>query len=193
MDIKWKVIETYFKDNPNFLINHHLTSYNDFFNNEITNILREKNPIKIMKQQIDNDKTGERDFRFKCNIFLGGKNGDKIYYGKPIIYDDNNSHFMYPNEARLRNMTYGFSIHIDVDVDFEIIQDDGTVETQNISLDNIFLGRFPIMLNSDLCVLKTLSKENVFIISHKGDILFDKFTNIIKFEKINNFTRLQSV
>ena len=162
MDIKWKVIETYFKDNPNFLINHHLTSYNDFFNNEITNILREKNPIKIMKQQIDNDKTGERDFRFKCNIFLGGKNGDKIYYGKPIIYDDNNSHFMYPNEARLRNMTYGFSIHIDVDVDFEIIQDDGTVETQNISLDNIFLGRFPIMLNSDLCVLKTLSKETKF-------------------------------
>ena len=42
MDIKWKVIETYFKDNPNFLINHHLTSYNDFFNNQITNILREK-------------------------------------------------------------------------------------------------------------------------------------------------------
>ena len=35
-----------------------------------------------------------------------------------------------------------------------------------------------------------LSKENTFIISHKGDILFDKFTNIIKFEKYKNFTRL---
>ena len=32
--------------------------------------------------------------------------------------------------------------------------------------------------------------ENTFIISHKGDILFDKFTNIIKFEKYKNFTRI---
>ena len=39
-------------------------------------------------------------------------------------------------------------------------------------------------------ILKTLSNENTFIISHKGDILFDKFTNIIKFEKYKNFTRL---
>ncbi len=39
-------------------------------------------------------------------------------------------------------------------------------------------------------ILKTLTSENTFIISHKGDILFDKFTNIIKFEKYKNFTRL---
>jgi len=39
-------------------------------------------------------------------------------------------------------------------------------------------------------ILKTLTSENTFIISHKGDILFDKFTSIIKFEKYKNFTRL---
>jgi hypothetical protein len=39
-------------------------------------------------------------------------------------------------------------------------------------------------------ILKTLTNENTFIISHKGDILFDKFTNIIKFEKYKNFTRI---
>ena len=37
---------------------------------------------------------------------------------------------------------------------------------------------------------KTLQNENTFIISHKGDILFDKFTNTIKFEKYKNFARL---
>ena len=42
-------------------------------------------------------------------------------------------------------------------------------------------------------ILGTMTNENVFIISHKGDILFDKFTNIIKFEKEHNFTRLQAV
>ena len=42
-------------------------------------------------------------------------------------------------------------------------------------------------------ILGTMSNENVFIISHKGDILFDKFTNIIKFDKEHNFTKLEEV
>ena len=42
-------------------------------------------------------------------------------------------------------------------------------------------------------IVRKLDKENIFIISHKGDILFDKFTNIIKFEKEHNFTELQYV
>ena len=37
---------------------------------------------------------------------------------------------------------------------------------------------------------RNLQNENTFIISHKGDILFDKFTNTIKFEKYKNFARL---
>jgi DNA repair exonuclease SbcCD ATPase subunit len=31
---------------------------------------------------------------------------------------------------------------------------------------------------------------NVFVISHKGDILFDKFRSVIKFEKKNNFSQV---
>ena len=42
-------------------------------------------------------------------------------------------------------------------------------------------------------IVNKMGKENIFIISHKGDILFDKFTNIIKFEKEHNFTKLQAV
>jgi len=40
-------------------------------------------------------------------------------------------------------------------------------------------------------ILNTLTKDNnMFIISHKGDQLFDRFTNIIKFEKHKNFSRI---
>ena len=49
---------------------------------------------------------------------LGGKDGTKIYFGKPIIYDEGRPHFMYPNEARLRNMTYAMTVHYDVEVEF---------------------------------------------------------------------------
>jgi ABC-type molybdenum transport system ATPase subunit/photorepair protein PhrA len=38
-------------------------------------------------------------------------------------------------------------------------------------------------------ILKSVGADtNVFIISHKGDQLFDKFSNIIKFEKNKNFS-----
>ena len=34
------------------------------------------------------------------------------------------------------------------------------------------------------------SDSNIFIISHKGDQLFDKFHSVIKFEKVKNFSRM---
>ena len=34
------------------------------------------------------------------------------------------------------------------------------------------------------------SGTNVFIISHKGDSLFEKFDNIIRFEKVKNFSKV---
>ena len=152
----WLIIKKYFNDNPNYLVAHHLDSYNSFYNEGINRIFKEKNPIKLMKEQ--DPKTGE--FALKCDMYLGGKNGDKLYYGKPVIYDENREHFMYPNEARLRNMTYGITIHYDVEVDF-FIKNSETDEMQQstITLNKIFLGRFPIMLQSDLCILNSLDRQ----------------------------------
>ena len=149
------IIDKLFEDNPNLLINHHLESFNEFYNSGIQRIFREKNPIKIMKDQDPN--TG--NFNLRCNLYLAGKNGDKLYYGKPIIYDDDRAHFMYPNEARLRNMTYGITIHYDVDLEFFIadpLKEFPTEPTYTSSISKIFLGRFPIMLFSDLCILKNM-------------------------------------
>ena len=41
-----------------------------------------------------------------------------------------------------------------------------------------------------LKILNTLDGENVFVISHKQDVLVDKFTSTIKFEKIKNFSHV---
>jgi len=152
----WLIIEKYFNDNPNYLVRHHLDSCNSFFNEDIKRIFKEKNPIRLMKEQ-DPD---TNEFGLKCEMYLGGKNGERLYYGKPVIYDENREHFMYPNEARLRNMTYGITIHYDVEVDFFIFnQETMQMETETILLEKIFLGRFPIMLQSDLCVLNSLDKQ----------------------------------
>jgi DNA repair exonuclease SbcCD ATPase subunit len=39
-------------------------------------------------------------------------------------------------------------------------------------------------------ILHMLEDVNLFVISHKGDILQDKFRSIIKFEKVNNFSKV---
>ena len=152
LELPWSVIDTYFRDNPRALVQHQLNSFNDFFNGGIQRIMKEKNPIRIMKQQDPVSK----DFRLKTDLYLGGKNGDKVYFGKPVIYDDERAHFMYPNEARLRNMTYGVTIHYDIDVDYYIMNDDGTTTEINNTIEKVLLGRFPIMLMSNLCILNGL-------------------------------------
>lgn len=39
-------------------------------------------------------------------------------------------------------------------------------------------------------LIQSLNETNVFVISHKGDILVDKFRSVIKFEKVKNFSRI---
>ena len=41
-----------------------------------------------------------------------------------------------------------------------------------------------------LKILNTLGDENVFVISHKQDVLADKFKSTIKFEKVKNFSHV---
>jgi len=43
-----------------------------------------------------------------------------------------------------------------------------------------------------LSALKNISCDNVFIISHKTDILMDKADNVIEFRLHNNFTEVVS-
>jgi len=154
-NISWKLIDKYFKDNPNNLVSHHLESYNEFFRNGIKRIFSENNPIRFIEREEEGSETGKRN---ECLLYLGGKDGSKIYYGKPVIYDDHNSHYMFPNDARLRNMTYGITIHYDVDVEF--VYYNGEERKQHSTmLSKIYLGRFPIMLQSDLCILNTMNKD----------------------------------
>jgi ABC-type Mn2+/Zn2+ transport system ATPase subunit len=44
-----------------------------------------------------------------------------------------------------------------------------------------------------LKILNTLEGENVFVISHKQDVLVDKFKHTLKFEKNKNFSKMVTV
>lgn len=66
-----------------------------------------------------------------------------------------------------------------------------SANTNLLILDEIFDSSLDANGTEDLMkILDLLENTNLFIISHKGDILQDKFRNVIKFEKVNNFSRI---
>ena len=71
----WKIIDKYFDNNPQSLVRHHTESYNDFFKKGIFQIFKERNPLEI-KTKYDESID---DYRSKCIMHFGGKNGDKIF------------------------------------------------------------------------------------------------------------------
>jgi len=65
-----------------------------------------------------------------------------------------------------------------------------STNTNLLILDEIFDSSLDTNGTEDLMkILDLLKDSNLFVISHKGDILQDKFSNVVKFEKINNFSR----
>jgi DNA repair exonuclease SbcCD ATPase subunit len=66
-----------------------------------------------------------------------------------------------------------------------------SASTNILILDEIFDSSLDTNGTEDLMkILGMLEGSNLFVISHKGDMLQDKFMNVIKFEKVNNFSRI---
>jgi|TARA_R110000744_G_scaffold139658_4_gene250782 DNA repair exonuclease SbcCD ATPase subunit len=68
-----------------------------------------------------------------------------------------------------------------------------STNTNLLILDEIFDSSLDGTGTDDfLKILDSFSDQNVFVISHKQDMLFDKFRSIIKFEKVQNFSRIST-
>jgi DNA-directed RNA polymerase II subunit RPB2 len=144
----WDVIDTFFKQD-NVLIDHHLASFNYFMNNDLQSIVREKdfNPLKIF-----NKDTWNEDLSLYLETYQI-KFG-KVYISKPVLYDSPNKP-MYPYEARLRKLTYGANLYIDIH--HESVKIDPLTGEQDVTvhptLEKYPCGRMPIMVGSKYCVL----------------------------------------
>ena len=218
----WGIVESYFRDIPQALVQHQVDSYDDFFDHGIYQMFREKNPMVF---ETDYDDTIQM-YRQTCKLYLGGKDGTKIHIGKPTIHEKGRGKYMFPNEARLRNMTYAMTVHYDIDVEFTRILREGEepsmmqggafwdhvnhgtadvvmetpidndtagggpkakptvkatpdvvaqlrraaeesvraaqTQTTMTTIENLYLGRFPIMLQSKYCILHGLPREAKF-------------------------------
>jgi len=158
-DIAWKLIDKYFTDNPYNLVAHHLDSYNDFVDLGIKKVIKDNNPLRFI-EKLDRTGSANRD-PYELKMYLGGRDGTQVFRSKPIIYDDDKMDdvkLMYPNLARLRNMTYGVNMYYDIVIDL-FYYDKGEKVERTITLDRVFMCKVPVMLHSNLCILNSLSKD----------------------------------
>ena len=85
-------------------------------------------------------------------------NNFKIF--RPQIHENNGAtKLMYPHEARLRNFTYS-PMTVDINIHISIKSSNGQVENLYKTLPRIHIGKIPIMLKSNICVLKQYNHLN---------------------------------
>lgn len=150
MDTKigWKFIDTYFKSNDHYITQHHLDSYNYFVTTRIPMIVRSLNPITVIKP----DPEDKNRIKHRIDVFVGGENGDQLYFDKPTIVDPNTGEhrLLFPNEARIFNYSYVSDLYADVTIRYTLF--DGA-KIQDDMLPRVKIGTIPIMLHSRLCAL----------------------------------------
>lgn len=99
------------------------------------------------------------------------------------------------DEFSYENFSEGEKQKIDLSLLFTwraIAKMKNSVSTNLLVLDEIFDSSLDSNGTEELLkILNSISTDtNVFVISHKGDILFDKFRSVVRFEKVNNFSRI---
>ena len=74
----------------------------------------------------------------------------------------------------------------------EVARMKNSVATNLLILDEVFDSSLDASATNELLqILKSLGQTtNLFVISHKGDVLLDKFLRTLKFEKVNDFSKM---
>ena len=100
----------------------------------------------------------------------------------------------YRDEFTYDSFSEGEKMRIDLALLFTwraIAKMKNSTNTNLLMLDEIFDSSLDSTGTDEfLKILNTLSDENVFVISHKQDVLVDKFRSTIKFEKVKNFSHV---
>ena len=150
IETPWNIIESYFKDQHlERLVRHQLESYNDFVSQQMPKTIEMFNTIHIKSENDFDPASG----KYALEMFISFENFN-IY--RPQIHENNGAiKLMFPQEARLRNFTYAAAMTIDINIKYVVRTGDNldNVNTLYKTLPKIHIGKLPIMLKSNICVL----------------------------------------
>jgi len=139
----WVLMNAFFEEKG--LVRQHLDSYNRFIKETLQEIVNEVGEI------VPEIPT------FKVRL------GRIVVKAPEVVEADGSKKSVYPMEARIRNLTYSAPIQLEmipVNIDSQGIEMEGEAVF-------VYIGRMPIMLRSERCLLYNLSDED--LIKHGED------------------------
>jgi DNA-directed RNA polymerase II subunit RPB2 len=108
------------------------------------------------------------------DVYIGNKSGEEIFFTKPMVKDKLGVRPLYPNEARLKDISYqcDFKANILVVItDYSHSKGDSTPDVQERFFPDVYLGSIPIMLHSCMCILNNQTED---VLREMGECPFDK-------------------
>ena len=171
------------------IVSHQLESFNHFMNVDIPEIITMVNPVIVrgspeiplsgprsalasatgLSTSAANALMGQREE--SVAVPLGPINREyevhlefnNPQFKKPTIFENNGAVLpMMPNDARLRNLTYASPLFVDISVTYvEIDNTNGGKQAVRKRLfPNVHLGKIPVMVGSEYCLLKNQAHMN---------------------------------
>jgi DNA-directed RNA polymerase beta subunit len=153
-----QMIHAYFTTQQIPLTKHHIDSYDQFLERDLINIIKSKNPLINLKNKIENSD----EYMYRVEVYVGGETGSDIFLGSPAINLEQGKEVrvLYPNEARLRNLTYSLQVEADIFVRVTIrtsLREEPLVK--ELKFERFSLFQLPLMLHSRYCILNGKSPE----------------------------------
>jgi len=142
----WDLMRAFFEEKG--LVRQHLDSYNVFIERTIQEVVDEVGRIEPDIPQY--------------YVRLG-----RLTIGDPTIREaDGSVKPIFPIEGRIRNLTYSAPLYLEM---IPIRKDERTGIEMEGEVVNVYIGRLPIMLRSNMCLLKDMNDEE--LIKHGEDPL----------------------
>jgi DNA-directed RNA polymerase II subunit RPB2 len=162
-NIDWSIIDAFFSSNKYYFTNPQIESFNDFVGNKLPYTIKTLNPFTMLKKNQDTN-----DLMYEVNVYIGGKEGDKIYLGKPILHENKKNKPLYPNEAKLKDLNYCSDLYADIYIEYISHKDN---KITNKEFNNTKIGLIPIMVHSNLCIL---NNQLSTILTEMGECPYDQ-------------------
>ncbi|KAL1919436.1 DNA-directed RNA polymerase II subunit RPB2 [Calcarisporiella thermophila] len=167
----WTVISSFFEDKR--LVRQQLDSFDEFVQNTIQEIVDENSKLLLQSTAQHTGQEGG-DVTRRYHIEFG-----QIYLSKPTMTEaDGSTTPMFPQEARLRNLTYAAPLYVDMRKRVEIAdpndpRNQGITNVSDMHMieetmdeeeasQKVFIGKVPIMLRSTYCILNSLQDEDLY-------------------------------
>ncbi|NHI83317.1 MAG: DNA-directed RNA polymerase subunit B [Candidatus Thorarchaeota archaeon] len=132
----WTVIESFFDQFG--LVGQHLDSFNRFLSEELQQVV---DSVARLNPKVEG-----------YHVELGN-----IIVEAPSVREaDGSEHPLFPNEARIRNLTYASKLYLDMTP----VRKEGSISTRMETM-RIYIGDIPIMLRSEKCLLHGMSNEEL--------------------------------